>query len=74
MELERVIREVTHDGASTGLLGTGNQGGFTVDGVPVEAMAADEIDELQLFAAERLVTLNWICGFGEDWDTIPIDV
>lgn len=74
MQLERAIRDVTRDAVSTGLLAAGKRGGFTIDGVPVEVMAPDEIDELQLIAEERLVTLNWICGFGDDWDSAPLDV
>ena len=34
----------------------------------------DELASLQSLSEQRLKTLNWICGFGADWDHVPLDV
>lgn len=73
-EIESVIQEVTHDAIAAELLFPGQNGGFTVNGVAVTAMASPEIADLQLLTQERLIALNWICGFGDGWDNVPVDV
>jgi hypothetical protein len=74
VELDDLIRTVTHDAIAADLLAPGNLGGFTLDGVAVTAMPPDKIAEQQLLTQQRLIALNWICGFGDDWDNVPIDV
>jgi len=74
MEIERTIRDVTHEGTSTGLLEPGKKGGFQVGGIPVTQMDPFEIDELLVLQTERLMALNWICGYGEDWDSVPLEI
>jgi hypothetical protein len=73
-ETERVIHVVTHDAIAADLLPPGQNGGFTFNGVAVTAMDSPEIAGLQLLTQERLVALNWICGFGDGWDNVPVDV
>jgi diadenosine tetraphosphatase ApaH/serine/threonine PP2A family protein phosphatase len=74
MEIERTIRDVTHEGTTTGLLEPGKKGGFQVGGIPVTRMDPFEIDELLALQTERLMALNWICGYGEDWDSVPLEI
>jgi hypothetical protein len=74
IELDDLIRTVTHDAIAADLLAPGHSGGFTLDGVPVTAMPPDKIAEQQFLTQQRLTALNWICGFGDDWDNVPIDV
>jgi hypothetical protein len=73
-ELDQLIRTVTQDAITAGLLSPVKSGGFTLDGVPVTAMPPDKIAEHHLLTQQRLIALNWICGFGDDWDNVPIDV
>jgi hypothetical protein len=74
MDIERTIREVTHEATSVGLLKPGKKGGFADAGVPVTHMDPLEVEELAELQVERLTALNWICGYGEDWDSVPLDV
>lgn len=74
MALERTIREVTHEAMTAGYLERGKHGGFVMDGVPVARMDPDFIDDAAMLEMERLMALNWVCGYGEDWDSVPLDV
>jgi hypothetical protein len=74
MEVERTIREVTHEASAAGLLEPGKKGGFTVRGTPVTRMDPIEIEEMAALQTERLMALNWICGYGEDWDSVPLEI
>jgi hypothetical protein len=74
IEIENLIRTVTQEAVAADLLARGKEGGFTIDGVAVTALAASDIAEHQLLTQERLIALNWICGFGDDWDNVPIDI
>lgn len=74
MDIERSIRDVTSDGVAAGLLLPGKKGGFSLDGVPLTRIDLAELDELQFAFEVRLLTLNWVCGFGNTWDSVPLDV
>jgi hypothetical protein len=74
MELEKAIKDVTRDGAMQGLLKPGKQGGFSVDGMPILRLNPFQLEELHRLAEERLVALNWVCGYGEAWNNTPLDV
>lgn len=74
MDLERTIRDVTRDGVSSGLLEGGKQGGFTLDGKPIAAAEITAVDDLLYLLEERLHVLNWLCGYGDDWDSVPLDI
>lgn len=52
----------------------------TVDGDLAAGDAAfgslpeDDRDDLVWIAEQRLRALNWVCGFGESWETAPLDI
>lgn len=38
------------------------------------ALSEDDQDDLTWIAEQRLRALNWVCGFGESWETAPLDI
>ncbi len=74
MDLEHTIRDVTRDGQSQGLLLPGKKGGFAVYGRPIPALDPIDVDELAAIANERLYALNWVCGYGDTWDDVPLEI
>jgi hypothetical protein len=73
MDLERTIKDTMRDGAMAGMLAPGKKGGFTIKGVPVTRLDPYALEELHMLAEERLLALNWICGYGDDWDSVPLE-
>ena len=73
-ELDAAIREVIADALASGLLDKPTVADFTVGGVAVRALPARELDRIVLIGRARLHALNWLCGFGESWDDVPLDI
>ncbi len=71
-ELLAAIRDTAHEGASSGLLPPPIDDDFPVLGGPYAT--ADDHETLAIIAEWRLRALNWLCGFGDSWDTVPLDV
>ncbi|HEV2109008.1 MAG TPA: DUF4272 domain-containing protein [Thermomicrobiales bacterium] len=66
------IRDVAHEGAALGLLPPPVD-----DDIPVLGRAyatAGDHETLAIIAEWRLRALNWLCGFGDSWDTVPLDI
>jgi hypothetical protein len=70
---EDAIREVTDEISQTGLLSVAAN-----DEVrhwrDVQRLADRNVDDLIAITAERMRALNWLCGFGDNWDTVPLDI
>ncbi len=49
-------------------------GDLAAGGVAFGALSEDEQDDLTWIAEQRLRALNWVCGFGDSWETAPLDV
>jgi len=73
-ELARAVREVTQDAAAAGLIPPPIDADFPVRGRPYGAIPDDERAILADIATQRLHALNWLCGFGSDWDDVPLEV
>lgn len=71
-DLIAAIRDTAHEGASIGLLPPPVDDDFPVLG-RAYATAGDH-ETLAIIAEWRLRALNWLCGFGDSWDTVPLDV
>ena len=71
--LRRVIRDVAEDAARGGVFAEPAGHDFPVNGRPYHHLDDAGHAVLAGLAAERLRALNWLCGFGADWDHVPID-
>ncbi len=72
--LRTVIREVAGEAARAGLIVDVAGGDFTADGRPYRDLDEEALGMAAAIAAERHHALNWLCGFGTDWDNVPTDV
>jgi len=70
----QVAMDVAAEGIAAGLLQTQNKGDFAVFGLAYFELSLVEVETLGDIAAERLRALNWLCGFGADWDTTPLEI
>lgn len=70
-ELREVIRATEREGRSAGLL---PRGGFLVQGRNISTLNVSERNSLLAAMLARLKTLNWVCGYGERWDDVPLDI
>lgn len=69
-ELAEVVAEV----AAAGLIPIVDSDFATDDGVSYTSLSEDERDDLTWIAEQRLRALNWVCGFGESWETAPLHI
>lgn len=72
--LRTVIREVAGEAARAGLIVDVAGGDFTADGRPYRDLDEEALGMAAAIAAERHHALNWLCGYGTDWDNVPTDV
>lgn len=70
-DLVTAILETTEEAAALDTLPPSARGDFPVNGEPY-ALAPDH-ETLATIAEWRLRALNWLCGFGETWETVPLD-
>ena len=73
-QLNTVIREVADEASRAGLIDQAVASDFGVDDRPYRDLDEDAVDVATVIAAERHRALNWLCGFGSDWDSVPTDV
>jgi hypothetical protein len=70
-ELRAVIREAEREGRAAGIL---PRGGFRVQGRDVSTLNLTERNTLLATSLARLQALNWVCGYGDRWDSVPLDI
>lgn len=70
-ELREVIREAEREGRSAGIL---PRGGFRVQGRDISTLNLTERNAILATSLARLQALNWVCGYGERWDSVPLDI
>ncbi len=73
-ELNETLFMVARDSYVAGYIQRENDSGFAINAAPVSKMTLDDINEMRLIAQSKLRALNWLCGFGDDWVTVPLDV
>jgi hypothetical protein len=49
-------------------------GDFAINGTSVRDLRPDQIDFALLIAEARLHALNWLCGYGVNWDDVPLEI
>lgn len=70
-ELRAVIREAEREGRASGIL---PRGGFRVQGRDISTLNLTERNTLLATSLARLRALNWVCGYGDRWDSVPLDI
>jgi imidazolonepropionase-like amidohydrolase len=48
-------------------------GDFPAFGKAYGSLSEEEWSATHQIALSRLRALNWLCGFGADWDTVPLE-
>jgi hypothetical protein len=73
-DFEAAVREVAAEARSAGIAPALSDGDFPVRGRSIKESTDTELDELVSATGHRLRALNWLCGFGDSWDEVPLDV
>ena len=73
-EVNAEIQDVATEGHSAGLLPAPVTGDFAVDGSPYRDLPPADRETAAMVAEQRLRALNWLCGYGDSWDDVPLDV
>jgi hypothetical protein len=72
-EYDDAIADVTSEAAAAGFAAT-ESGDVLLAGSPIVSLHDESLEMLAALAEERLRALNWLCGFGDSWDRVPLDV
>ena len=73
-DLAQLVRDVAIEAAAGGLLPQPVGDDFNVDGRAFRALTNDEREQIGAIAEQRHHAFNWLCGFGDDWDGVPLDL
>jgi hypothetical protein len=73
-EYDAAICDVAAEALDAGILPALRDGDLAARGRRFEDLADGEVDELVAVTGQRLRALNWLCGFGDSWDDVPLDV
>ena len=71
---EEAIRDVAAEALAVGLVPGLRDGDLSVHGRRIKELSGDDIEELVAVTGQRLHALNWLCGFGNSWDDVPLDI
>lgn len=72
-ELRQILRETVEEAVEAGLLPDGRDD-FLIRGRPFRDADAESKATVGQIAVYRLTALNWLCGFGHSWDSVPVDL
>jgi hypothetical protein len=73
-DFEEAIRDVAAEALDVGLVPSLRDGDLSVRGRRIKELSGDDIEELVAVTGQRLHALNWLCGFGNSWDDVPLDI
>ena len=73
-EIETDLRDTAAEAVAAGLLPHLVAGDFAVEERPVRALSEERLAAIASIVTQRLHALNWLCGFGQRWDDVPLDV
>lgn len=72
-ELLETLRETVSEAGDAGLL-TGGRSDFLVEGRPYSSSDPETKALIAEISLQRLHALNWLAGFGDSWDDVPLDL
>jgi hypothetical protein len=73
-EIEEAIAAVAREAEAAGVLSDAADGDFPIGGQRLETVDPEGLGRLTALGEERLRALNWLCGFGVNWEDVPLDV
>lgn len=73
-DYQQAIRDVAAEALAAGLVPTLCARDLLVHGRSVKDLSQNDVDELIAVTGQRLRALNWLCGFGNSWDDVPLDI
>jgi hypothetical protein len=73
VELEEALDETVEEAVEAQLIDSAN-GDFAVNGRPYPQADPETRALIAEVSLQRLHALNWLCGFGDSWDDVPLDV
>ncbi len=72
-DLQEIIRETVAEAVDAGILPDGADD-FQVRGREFAKVDVETRALITEIASQRLHALNWVCGFGDTWDSVPLDI
>jgi hypothetical protein len=73
-EDSEVIRAVLNELADSGSQVESIDGDFVMDGFPVARVDTVLVEYAAAIEFERLRAFNWVCGYGQTWDDVPLEI
>jgi hypothetical protein len=73
-DYDEAIRDVAAEALDAGLVPTLRDDDFSVHGRSIKDLSGDDIEQLVAVTGQRLRAFNWLCGFGNSWDDVPLDI
>ncbi|MCO5215925.1 MAG: hypothetical protein M9953_12620 [Thermomicrobiales bacterium] len=69
-ELDEVVAEIN----AADLMPTADGDLAVVGGIAYGMLSEEARDDIAWVAEQRLRALNWVCGFGDSWETAPLEL
>lgn len=73
LSFEEIVAIAVERAHATGDVPAPIGGDFPTFGKAYRELGDEETDEATSIALERHYALNWLCGYADDWDAVPID-
>jgi hypothetical protein len=73
-EIDVAIRESAIEAVNAGLVPRQIHGDLPIGDNAFGDLSPDEQDSVWVAAFDRLHALNWLCGYGENWSDVPLEV
>lgn len=73
-QIESAIFDITYEVEETGLLGPENVRGDYELWHAIGDLEDEAITSSRMLFEHRLRALNWVCGFGDSWDDVPLEI
>jgi hypothetical protein len=72
--IEATIRETALEAVNAGLFSSHVKGDLPIGGSAFGDLGRDEQQGIGWAASDRLHALNWLCGYGDSWSDVPLDI
>jgi hypothetical protein len=72
--IDAAIRETALEAVNAGLFSSHVKGDLPVGAIAFGDLGRDEQQSIGWAASDRLHALNWLCGYGDSWSDVPLDI